>query len=87
MTHRVAKIDDLFYDSEINISLRTHQMAIILQTKTLTPLPQQVKHVPLTLGGQRCKEQLSGIPSWVQRANGSNVLWNNLAASAFNIYN
>lgn len=38
-------------------------------------------------GRQRCKEQLSGIPLWVQRATGSNSCWNNLASSAYNIYN
>lgn len=42
---------------------------------------------PLTQGGQRCKEHLSGTPYWVERANGSNYFWNNLASSRFNIYN
>jgi hypothetical protein len=41
----------------------------------------------LTLAGQRCKDHLSGTPYWVERANGSNSFWNNLASSAYTIYN
>lgn len=61
-------------------------MAIIKQTKILNPPPFQREPEPLTPAGKLCKEQLSHIPSWVERANGGNELWNSLASSRFNIY-
>jgi hypothetical protein len=56
-------------------------------TKDADFLRNHGKDEPLTQAGQRCKEQLSAIPLWAQRANGNNCFWNNLASSAFNIYN
>jgi hypothetical protein len=62
-------------------------MANLTQTKSLEFLLEQRKPEPLTQGGQRCKEHLSGIPYWAERAKGGNDLYNSLASSAYNIYN
>ena len=59
-------------------------MALILQTKTLKPLPVQQEQELLTQAAQLLKERLSHIPLYAQKAQSGSDHWNLLASSRFN---